>query len=441
MPIPVIGSHQLLLFLCQLGVLLAAALCFGRVCVRLGAPALVGELCAGVVLGPSLLGWAAPGLSRWLLPREASQFHLLDAAGELGVLLLVGISGAHLDLKVVRRHGRTAVLYGAAGLVVPLLAGIAVGFAAPAALAGPKASDTTVFALFIGIALAASAIPVIAKTLLEMGLMHRDVGQLIMAAAALDDVAAWLGLSIVSAVATTGWHGGAAARDLAWLVGIVVAAGLLRPVARRVLRLAAGTGDPNATLAAVTVMVFAGSAATQALGFEAILGAFAVGLVIGSCPEFDPVCLAPLQTVTMAVLAPLFFATAGLRMDLTGLRQPAVLGAGALIVAVAVAAKLTGASLGAWLSRRPRYEALAVGAGLNCRGVVEVVIAMVGLRTGVLSTPGYTVIVLVAIVTSLMAPPMLRLAVRRLPLSAQEEAREQRWSTTVLSPDPAIRSG
>ncbi|MFD0634329.1 cation:proton antiporter [Catenulispora yoronensis] len=370
-------------------------------------------------------------MSHWLLPRDANQFHLLDAAGELGVVLLVGISGAHIDLDAVRRQGRTAALYGAGGLVVPLLAGFGTGFLVPASLAGAHAPDRRVFALFIGIALSASAIPVIAKALLEMGLMHRDVGQLIMAASALDDVCAWMGLSLVSAMATTGLHGWATVRDVAWLVGIIVAAPLLRPVVRWVLRRAAGAGDPHVTPAAITVLVFAGSAATQALGFEAILGAFAVGLVIGSCPEFEPAGMAPLQNITVAVLAPLFFATAGLRMDLTGLRHPAVLGAGALIVAVAVVAKVTGAGLGAWLGRRPRWEALAVGAGLNCRGVVEVVIAMVGLRTGVLSTAGYTVIVLVAIVTSVMAPPTLRLAVSRLPRSAREADRERRWDGLV----------
>src|SRR5690348_2912989 len=133
-PVAPIAGHQVLVFLLQLGLLLGIALVLGRLAQRVGIPAIVGELCAGVLLGPSLLAHAAPGIAGWLLPRDASQMHLLDAVGQLGVLLLVGLTGMNVDLRLVRRKGTTALRVSAGGLLVPLGLGVAVGFALPAAL-------------------------------------------------------------------------------------------------------------------------------------------------------------------------------------------------------------------------------------------------------------------------------------------------------------------
>jgi Kef-type K+ transport system membrane component KefB len=148
-------------------------------------------------------------------------------------------------------------------------------------------------------------------------------------------------------------------------------------------------------------------------------------MLIGSSRWVQLGRLAPLRTVVMSVLAPLFFATAGLRMDLTELGRPAVLGAAAAVLLVAILGKFVGAYLGARASRLGHWEGLALGAGLNARGVIEVIVAMVGLRLGVLTTAAYTIIVLVAIVTSLMAPPSLRYAMRRIAVSDEERVRER----------------
>jgi Kef-type K+ transport system membrane component KefB len=164
------------------------------------------------------------------------------------------------------------------------------------------------------------------------------------------------------------------------------------------------------------------------MGMEAIVGTFFGGILIGSSPWIDRERLAPLRTFVMAVLAPLFFATAGLRMDLTALGRPVVLGSAFVVLLIAIAGKFVGVYLGARASRLNHWHALALGSGMNARGVIEVVIAMVGLRLGVLSTEMYTIIVLVAIVTSLMAPPMLRYAVRRIDITAEEEEREKAFA-------------
>ncbi len=424
-PVAPLGAHELLVFLLQIGVLLGTAVLLGRLAQRLGMPSVVGELCAGVVLGPSLLAHLAPGLSGWLLPRQPDQIHLLDAVGQLGVLLLVGITGMHIDLGLVRRKGKAAALVSAGGLVVPFAGGVAIAFALPVTLLA-EGGDRTVFALFIGVALCVSAIPVIAKTLLDMGLLHRNIGQLTISASVVDDIVGWLLLSVVSAMATTGVRDGDIVFSVVALAALVAVVWFVgRPLVRRLLRLAARSADREPTVALCTVLIILGAAASHALGMEAILGAFLAGIVIGSSGEMDRERLAPLRVFSIGVLAPLFFATAGLRMDLTALARPAVLGAALLVLLVAVVGKFAGAYAGARAGRLSHWEGLALGAGMNARGVIEVIIAMVGLRLGVLTTEMYTIVVLVAIVTSLMAAPALRFAVRRMPVTEEERERER----------------
>jgi len=200
-----------------------------------------------------------------------------------------------------------------------------------------------------------------------------------------------------------------------------------RPAIRMLLRAADRhdrSGEGGVIVAVVTVLVLLAAAGTQALRLEAVFGAFVCGIVISSCRAVKAAQLAPLRTVVLSVLAPLFFATAGLRMDLTALGRPTVLLTGIGVLLVAIVGKFVGAYAGARLSRIGHWEALALGAGMNARGVIEVIIAMVGLRLGVLSAEVYTIIILVAVVTSLMAPPILRLTMARVEHTAEELLRE-----------------
>ncbi|MHC5908234.1 cation:proton antiporter [Streptomyces sp. S6] len=436
-PVPTIGRHALLVFLLQVAFLLLLALVLGRLATRFGLPAVAGELSAGVLVGPSLLEPLLPGFSDWLLPQQAAQMNLLDAVGQLGVLLLVGVTGAEMNFALVRRRGPTAAKVSVAGLVLPLGLGIATGFLLPRSFV-PAGTDLTVFALFLGVAMCVSALPVIAKTLLDMKLLHRDIGQLILAAGVVDDVAGWFLLSIVSAMATTGLTAGVVATSVLYPVGVVLFAVVIgRPLVRTALRRAGRSQSATPTVATAVVLVLLGSAATQAMHLEAVFGAFVSGVLIATSGAVDPQKLEPLRTLVLAVLAPLFFATAGLRMDLTALARPAVLGAALAVLFVAVAGKFGGAFIGSRLSGLNRWEALALGAGMNSRGVVEVIVAMTGLRLGVLDTETYTIVVLVAIVTSLMAPPILRYAMTHV-----EEAAETRLgmdSRTAAAPD-AVRT-
>jgi Kef-type K+ transport system membrane component KefB len=436
-PVPPLASHELLLFILQVAALLGLAFCLGRLAEQVKLPAIVGELLAGVVIGPSLVGWIAPGFFHWLMPAAPAQMHLLDAAGQIGVLLLVGVTGSHLDLALVRRRRATAARISLSGLTLPLGLGIGLALLLPGSLI-PDEIHRGVFALFLGVAMCVTAVPVIAKTLSDLRLLHRDVGQLTLAAGLVDDTVGWFLLSVVSAVATIGISMGKVSLSVAYLVGFVLFAFVVaRPVVQRVMRLADRSPQAGPTMSVTVVTIMLGAALTQALGMEAIFGAFIAGIIVGAPNAANHHKLAPLRAVVLSVLAPLFLATAGLRMDLTLLANPTTALATLAILSVAVVGKFGGAYLGARLSRLCNWESLAIGAGMNARGVVEVVIAMVGLRLGILTTATYTSIILVAIVTSLMAPPLLRLAMARVNQSDEERSRQAKhdsWAGAAGDP-------
>ena len=444
-PAPPLPADLLAHFLLLLVVLLALARVLGGLAMRIGLPAIVGELLTGVLLGPSLLGWLAPGVATWLVPSEPSALHLVDAVGQIGLLLLVALTGTHLDMRAVRRQSRAAITVSLCGLVIPLAAGIGLGIALAGVLAagGPAASPAAgaVFPLFLGVAMCVTAIPVIAKTLTDMGLLHRNIGQLTLSAGMVDDAVGWLLLSIVSAAATTGIVTGQIAVSVAAMLGfLLVAAVLGRPAVRWLMARTADRDSPGPAVAAAVVVIAGSGLITHVLHLEAIFGAFVAGVLISTAGAPAQRALAPLRTVTLAVLAPIFLATAGLRMDLTALADPTVLLAALAVLAVAIAGKFIGAYLGARLSRLSRWEGLALGAGMNARGVVEVIVALTGLRLGVLDSTGYTVIVLVALVTSLMAPPLLRLAMNRIEQSAEEDLRAADHAEWMSAPAPPHRS-
>lgn len=437
LPAESLPAPMLRVFLLQLVVLLVAALCLGMLARGLGLPALAGELCAGVLLGPTVLGQLAPGISGWLFPAGV-QTQVLDAVSQFGVVLLVSVTAARLDTEFLRRRAADVVRIGLGAFVVPLGAGAALGFALPEAFI-PAGMPRGAVALFLGVVMGVTAIPVIAKTLADLNLLHRDVGQLILASAALDDTAGWLLLAVVSAAVAGGASGLAPwALALATVAMLGAAWALGGPLGRLgnwlAERSGSATAAPTAYAVAITLLYAAGAAS---IGLEPVFGAFLAGVTV--LRRLDPTSLAGLNTVALWVLAPIFVAGIGLRVDLTALAEPLVAACAGAAVLVAVVSKLAGAYVGARASRMSHWQGVALGAGMNSRGMVEVIIALVGLRLGLLTTATFTIVVLIAVVTSLLAPPMLRLAARRIPDGEGESARLERqraWSADHPSAPP-----
>lgn len=426
--VPGIAHHHLLLLLLQVVALLLLARSLGYVAARFGMPTVLGELLAGIVLGPSVLGAFAPGAFEWLFPPEPLQRNLLDLLAFVGVILLLLLTGLEVDLALIASKGRTALKVSAGGIVVPFVLGaLAAAYLVPDALLTD--SPRLTLSLFMGTALAISAIPVIAKVLIDLKMIKRDIGQLTLAAAMVDDAVGWALLSVVAGLAQSGSVDAlVAVRALLTVVAVV---GITLTVGRRLFGALLRWVDirlpgqqPKLTL--IVVLGFAMAALTMSLGIEAVLGAFLVGIAFGTLKRFDHHLVEVIETWVLAVFAPLFFARAGLSVDLGALFTSQTLLVGALVLAVAIVGKFAGAYAGAvWAGLGP-FEALSLGAGMNARGALEIIVATIGLNLGILGPELYAVVVMIAIVTSLMAPPLLRTTMSRVPLSASERARLER---------------
>ena len=403
-------DHQLLVFWVALLLILVTARVLGSLMQRIGQPAVVGELAAGLLLGPSLLGAVASDVTDWLFPADDVQTAMLFTVGWLGVLLLLVGTGFETDLGLIQRLGRAAVFVSAGSLIVPAAAGFAVGWFIPVSFVGDE-TERYIFAMFVAAALSISSLPVIAKILGEMGLMRRNFGQLTLAAGMANDVIGWIGLGFIAGLAQAG---GVKLDKLAFTVGGVAVFFLVaftigqRLVDASLRRVRANGSDPLAGLTVVLITALSFGVVTQWLHVEAVLGAFIAGVILARSRFADHELIRPLETMTAAIFAPIFFATAGLRVDLGLLGDSETLLWAGLVLLAASLSKFLGSLAGARLSAISIREGAALGVGLNARGALEIVIATVGLSLGVLNDRSYTVIVLMAMATSMAAPPMLR---------------------------------
>jgi Kef-type K+ transport system membrane component KefB/nucleotide-binding universal stress UspA family protein len=416
-----LSEHQFLVFLVQFTLLLGAARLLGAVARRFGQPSVMGEVIAGMLLGPGVLGWLAPGLEAAVFPEDAQQGGLLELLSWIGMILLMLRTGIDTDLSRWRTLKGPALLASVCGIAVPFAVGIGIGFAVPADLVGR--SGRALFTAFMATAMSISAVKVIAKILLDLRLMRRDVGFVILGASILDDTIGWVILAVVVRVARTGRFGPeSVAATLAATVGFGLAAMLLvRPLAGRAIRWLEREGRlEHGTTSAVLVLTLACGSLTQALGIHAIFGAFVAGMIVGESPRIKEATLESIDSMVIGVFAPVFFAYSGLKVQALALPGwPITL----LVLGGAILGKVLGAGVGARLGGMRTREALAVGIGLSARGSTELVVARIGMDLGVLAAPMYALIVLIPIVTSLATPPLLRLALRGVPLGGDEARR------------------
>lgn len=403
--------------LLQMGALLLTARLLGDLVQRLGQPAVIGELAAGILLGPSLLSGFFPEVASVMTPGATTQGYLLELIGLLGAMFLMVITGLELDLPLIRRHARTALGVSLCGVSVTFACGYVLGESLPDRfLVDPD--QRHVFAMFLATAMSISAIPVLARVLFDLNLMRRDVGQTMIAAGMSDDAIGWTLLSIAVAMSSAGVAqpleaGGIVLKTALFLVlSFTLGRWLVRRLTNWVQdRLAAS--DRALTLVMVVVFFFA--ALAQGLGFEAILGAFVAGALFGQVRRLPVSVHHQLHSVSSGIFSPIFFGIAGLKVDLRALGDPEILAGAGLIVLIATVGKFTGTFIGArFIGRRGFWYSLCFGAGLNARGAMEILVATIGLKAGIISGQMFSIIVVLAIATSMLSPPLLRLLVRKV---------------------------
>ncbi len=420
-------GHDALVLWTQLAVLLIAARMLGRVAQRLDQPPVVGSLLAGLLLGPSVFGQVWPAGFHWFLPADGDEPRLLFAIASVSLLILLIVLGAEADLPLIRSLGTAAAAVSAGSIVLPLAVGLAAGYLVPDALVGEGARRTS-FAVLLAAGLSVSSLPVVARIVSELGMERRNFAQLGVAAATANDAYGFLALAVGAALAGEGSGLGRLVLPFAGLVGLVaVLAWIGQPAVDGMLRVVRKQG-PNVagSLAVSFTATFAVAAAAQALGIDAAFGAFLAGVVLGRSRFQQSQSMEVLEDTTTAVFAPLYFATAGLQVDLTTLGDAAVAWSFVALLVVSAVAKYAGSALGAVAARLTFREASALGIALNGRGAMQVIISSAALAFGVFDTAAFTVVVLVAIVTSVGVPPLLRATVKGWRGSEEEQERLER---------------
>jgi len=399
--------HPLSVLLLQVVVIIMAARVLGYFFQKIGQPAVMGEMIAGILLGPSLLGMLSPGMEAFLFP-EASM-GALKLLSQIGVILFMFIVGIELNLQYLRQKADAAVLVSHVSIIVPFFLGGAFALFTYGSLADSNVSFTA-FALFLGIAMSVTALPVLARVIEERGLSKSHLGSTAIACAAVDDVTAWCLLAVVVAIAkATGFSGALLTISLA-LVFIGIMLFFIKPMASRMM----DTKDRNETqskglVAGVLTFVCASALFTEVIGIHALIGAFLAGVVMPQHASLRIFLKERLETFSSIFLLPLFFAFTGLNTQIGLLDdwQSWMMCAG--IIAIAIAGKLGASALAARWTGMNWHDSLSIGALMNTRGLMQLIVLNIGYDMGILSPRVFAMMVLMALATTFMTGPLLAL--------------------------------
>ena len=405
----------------QIAVILVAARLVGFLFQKIHQPQVMGEMVAGILLGPSLLGWLVPGVSAALFPPASLSY--LNALSQVGLVVFMFVVGLALNPSDLHGYGHAAVLTSHVSIVAPFCLG-----GLTALYLYPRLSDDGVtftgFALFMGAAMSITAFPVLARILTERGLLRSRMGTMAIACAAVDDVTGWCILAYivvlvrVTHAARPAWV--TIAGSLAYVLIMVFVVRRILPAFEREFRKRDRLSDN--LVAVIVVLVLVSALATEWLGIHLLFGAFLMGAIMPKTQEFTHYLLHKFESVTVVLLLPLFFAFTGLRTRIGVGGGRAIWLYSAIVIVVAITGKLGGSMFAARLAGMPWREAASLGILMNTRGLMEVVILNIGLDIGVISPAMFSIMVLMALVTTFMTTPLLEWVYPTRLLRAQMDA-------------------
>jgi Kef-type K+ transport system membrane component KefB len=397
-----VNTEQLIL---SIGAILFAARLFGWIFQRIGQPRVVGEMTAGIVLGPSFFGRFFPRTFTHVFP--SSSMPALTLLSQLGLLLFMFVVGLEVDLKRILKQRAAVVLISNVSIVLPLALGVGLATALYPQFAGQHVSFSS-FALFVGTAMSITAFPVLARILKERNLLGSSLGTMAIACAAIDDISAWLLLAVLTAMvhSAQSWHH-LAVTLLLLVIFVVIMLVPIRHAASFLEPLYQKQGAGLEFISSLVLILLAASWTTERLGVHALFGAFMAGLVMPKNERLIAEVIERIESLSLVLLLPLFFALTGLRTCIDSLTGRSMWEYTAAIVGTAVLGKLAGAAFTAKATGMSWKDSFGLGILMNTRGLVELVILNAGLDLGVLSPPLFTMMVLMALVTTFMTTPLL----------------------------------
>ncbi|MES2556162.1 MAG: cation:proton antiporter [Bacteroidota bacterium] len=400
-------THPLAILLLQIITIIVAARILGFFCRKIGQPSVIGEIIAGIVLGPSLFGMYFPEFSGFLFPKES--LGNLQFLSQIGLILFMFVVGMELDLNVLRKKANDAVVISHASIIFPFTLGVGLAYFVYEAFA-PNNINFLSFALFIGIAMSITAFPVLARIVQERGLTKTKLGAIAITCAAADDITAWCILAAVIAIVKAGSILSALYIILAAILYVFLMLKVVRPFLKRLGEKYSSKESLSKPVVAIFfITLIISSYLTEVIGIHALFGAFMAGVIMPSSLSFRTIFIEKIEDVALVLLLPLFFVFTGLRTHIDLLNDWSLWGIAAIIIAVAVIGKFLGSALAARFVGQSWRESLIIGALMNTRGLMELVVLNIGYDLGVLSDEIFTMLVLMALVTTFMTGPLLDL--------------------------------
>jgi Kef-type K+ transport system membrane component KefB len=400
-------KHPLAILLAQIITIILTARLFGWLFMKIGQPSVIGEIIAGIVLGPSLVGYYFPVFSGALFPAES--IGNLQFLSQIGLILFMFVIGMELDLKVLKNKAHDAVVISHASIIIPFALGMGLAYFIYQSFA-PEGIQFLSFALFLGIAMSITAFPVLARIVQERGIHKTKLGTVVITCAAADDITAWCILAAVIAIVKAGsfisslYIIGMAALYVLAMIKVV------RPFLKRVGDLHNSVENLSKPIVAIFFLtLIISSYATEIIGIHALFGAFMAGAIMPENVKFRNIFIEKVEDVSMVLLLPLFFVFTGLRTQIGLLNDPHLWKITGLIIAVAVVGKFLGSALAAKFVGQNWKDSLTIGALMNTRGLMELIVLNIGLDLGVLSPKIFAMMVIMALVTTFMTGPTLDL--------------------------------
>jgi Kef-type K+ transport system membrane component KefB len=394
------------LFLLQLLIILMATRLAGWLVSKWGQPAVVGEILAGIVLGPSLLGRFAPEIEKSLFP--PTSFGSLSLVSEMGLILFMFVIGIELDAAVMRKKAKQSIAISIASIIIPFIGGYLLALKIYS-LYAPQGTAFSGFAIFMGIAMSVTAFPVLGRILRERNLERTPTGILALSAAAADDVVAWGMLALVTALLKTGNLHDAGITIFYWSLFIAFLIFIIRPLLRKlIMRKDQEGGMPRSLIPILLGGMLASAWSTQMLGMHALFGAFLFGLIIPVDWIYSKAFIARIGDIATVLLIPVFFVMTGLRTRIDVMNGVQDWIYCLIVIAIAVVGKWGGAALAARLTGSDKRESMALGAMMNTRGLMQLVVLNIGYDLGVLSPALFSMMVIMALVTTAMTGPALK---------------------------------
>ena len=400
-------QDPLAILLAQIIMIILVARLFGWFFKKIGQPSVIGEIIAGIALGPSLLGLYFPDFFQALFP--ANSLENLKFLSQIGLILFMFVIGMELDIKVLKNRAKEAVVISHASIVIPFALGIGLAYFVYDRFA-PVGVKFLSFSLFMGIAMSITAFPVLARIVQERGMHKTKLGAIAITCAAADDITAWCLLAVVIAIVKAGTFESSMYIILLAALYVVMMIFLVKPFLKRIGDLYGSKDSLSKPVVAIFfLLLIISSYATELIGIHALFGAFMMGAIMPDVPKFRTVFIGKVEDVSVILLLPLFFVFTGLRTEIGLINEPYLWKVTGFIILVAVVGKFFGSALAAKFVGQSWRNSLIIGALMNTRGLMELIVLNIGLALGVLTSEVFTMMVIMALVTTFMTGPALDL--------------------------------